>query len=798
MRMGATSPSRIISPPIPRTRLIGREDACETARAFLLEAAVPLLTLTGPGGVGKTHLALAIAQDVRDAFTNGVVWVDCAPLTDPALLPVTLAHALGVKRSTHRESIDQLLPYLREQQLLMIFENCEHMIAPVADLVATLLAGSPAVQAVATSRAPLRIRGEQILVVEPLPLPAQSDMVSRDDLLGNAAVALFVDRAQSVQPGFALTPQNVATVAAIVHHLDGLPLALELAAARLRILSPAELLTHLQDYPTVLSGGARDAPTRHQTLTDTIAWSYDLLPPTPQRLLRLLAVFTGGWTLQTAGEVSGCEPGDILEALEILVDQSLVRRMPGNDAARFTMLETIRAFAHAQLAEVERDQLLAYDRHAAVFQDLATRASPDLVIGRLSTGWLSHLDTERDNLRVALAWGIEHHQAERALLTCAALSEYWDMRGDFREGRRWTEKALALPPEGTSPGARLGALYALTTLAASQNDCVAAAAAGQEMLRLAEQSGDSFDRMRGHFALSYAALHCDGDHTQALTHARIALDLARERADEPWMAWTLHALGEMPDYDGSAVAAEEATSLFRELGSEWGLVNALNALALHRIHDGDTTAAVPLLLESLGLRRTLNDGWGTVENLVATALLLSQAGLPSEAVRLLGAASRWADELGYGIASSYRVSVAELHDHIQGQVTAEAFAQEWQAGSLMPLDDARRMCESLLVTLVHMPSTHPPLGQARSSPAIPAGGIEEAFPSSSAQPQYDLSRREREVLRLLCQRHTNAEIAETLFIGIRTVESHVSNLLSKLGVPDRRAAAALAARQHLV
>ena len=290
--------------PLPRTRFIGREAERASARSLLLDDAAPLLTLTGPGGVGKTRLALAIAEDVAEHFADGVAWVDLAPLNDAALVPMTLANALAITPSPGQSVLEELARHLRVQQMLLLLDNCEHLLPAVADVAAGLLITCPALQMLTTSRAPLHIRGEQVLPVEPLPLPTE-DTPSLSALQQNEAVRLFVDRARAVRPAFALTETNAAMVATICRALDGLPLAIELAAARITILSPEALLAQMTDRLSLLSDGPRDAPTRQQAIEATIAWSYELLSPEDQALFRRLAVFSGGFTLEAAQDVAG-------------------------------------------------------------------------------------------------------------------------------------------------------------------------------------------------------------------------------------------------------------------------------------------------------------------------------------------------------------------------------------------------------------------------------------------------------------------------------------------------------------
>src|SRR5215216_39139 len=339
--------------PLARTSLVGREGERAAARTALLDEAAPLLTLTGPGGVGKTRLALAVAHDVAEQFADGVVFVDLAALSDPALLPATVATALGATPEVDQSLIQASVAHLRLRQLLVVFDNCDHLLGTAAELTSALLAGCPAVQVLATSRAPLRIRGEHLLPVEPLPLPSSDTLLSLQEYMRNEAVRLFVERAREADPAFALDSDVATNIAGICHRLDGLPLAIELAAARVTVLPVAALLARLQKCLPLLTDGPRDAPQRQRTLRDTIAWSYDLLADEEQRLFRWLSVFVGGFTFEAAEAVAVAADltADVLTRITALVDHSLLRgRTAADGTARYTMLETIREFGLAQLA----------------------------------------------------------------------------------------------------------------------------------------------------------------------------------------------------------------------------------------------------------------------------------------------------------------------------------------------------------------------------------------------------------------------------------------------------------------
>src|SRR5215207_9210218 len=475
------------SPPFPRIRLIGREAELANARALLLDEAVPLLTLTGPGGVGKTRLAQTLAHDVAEHFADGVIWIDLAPIGDPALVVPAIAHTFGLGDRGERPAAEQIVSFLHQRNLLLMLDNCEHLLSAIAEVVSALLSACPKLQVLATSRAPLRIRGEQEQPVEPLPLPPESTSQARN-LTENPSIQLFIERARAVDPRFSTANDTLHIVADICRELDGLPLAIELAAARVRVLSPPALRDRLRQRLPVLEGGARDAPARQRTMRDTIAWSYSLLAPDEQSVFRHLAVFSGGFTLETAQAVASRDSTtDVLPQLERLVEHNLVRRDELVPSLRFQLLETIREFAREQLA-ASGEEGEARRAHGAYFLAFAEHAAAGLY-GAQQLAWLTQLETDHPNLRAALEWFRDQNDPGGVLRLAAALWRFWFIRGHPREGRAWLSQALA----GAHPWSPLlrEALDGSSMLASNQGDHREAAAIADQLLLLAREHRDA-------------------------------------------------------------------------------------------------------------------------------------------------------------------------------------------------------------------------------------------------------------------------------------------------------------------
>jgi predicted ATPase/class 3 adenylate cyclase len=628
--------------PLQLTPFIGREAVAAEIRGRLEQPGIRLLTLTGPGGAGKTRLALHVAAELVGSYDDGVWFVPLAPVATATLVAATIAGALGIHESAADSIEATLRAYLRPRRLLLVLDNFEHVVE-ASPLVADLLADCPDIQVLATSRAPLHISGEFELPIPPLELPSLAGPLRLDDALASEAVRLFVDRARTVQSHFELTEDNAETVVAICRRLDGLPLAIELAASRVRLLPPKAILARLDSRLALLTGGGRDRPERQQTLRGAIAWSHDLLGHSEQTLFRRLAVFAGGWTLDAAESVVGfgpVPPLPVFDGLDALNDASLIRREESTNreaaaAPRLAMLQTIQEFATEQLVgSGELGQ--AQENHASWFLDLAVAAEPHLP-GRLAVSWLDRLESDHDNLRVALDWLRARGDGERATTLVAALWRFWWLRGHVAEGRDQLEAALAVDGSAAS-AARAAALDGAGVLAETQGDYDRAEALHREALALSSARGDKTGIARALGNLGVVAFDRDDD-DQATTLLEESLALAREIGDQLLIVTALNDLGIVDHKRGNLDRAEqlyqESLALRRQGGSGSEIARSLNNLGSVAFDREDFEVARQLFEESVSLYRLAGDRWGTAGALIGLALANHPHGDAPSAAALL-------------------------------------------------------------------------------------------------------------------------------------------------------------------
>jgi len=613
--------------PAQLTPLIGREREVQSVSTLLRRTDVRLLTLSGSGGVGKTHLAFQVGEEVCHTFADDVCFVSLAPISDPGLVLRSIAQALGIAVTAERPLIELVQSYLRKKHLLLLLDNFEQVVT-AAPLLTELLVACPALKILVTSRAVLRIHGEHEFPVPPLALPELKHLPDVDALLQYPAVALFVQRIQDVKPDFVLTRSNAATIAEICMLLDGLPLAIELAAARVKLLPPQTLLTHLKHHRLqVLTGGTRDAPERQQTLRNTVAWSYDLLNDDEQRLFRRLSVFMGGCTLDAAEAVSNAVDGlsiDVLDVATSLINKSLLRQVEGEESEpRLFMLETIREYGLEKLTE--SGELEATRRaHVDYYLKRVEEAEPKIHTGEQATV-VEQFEQEHNNLRAALAWSIERGMLEQALRIISALGWFWAVNSYAREGEQWLEKAL-IGSEGVAPSVRAKAMTAAASLSFTTDvdEIERATVVYKQSLALFQGLGD---RHGIGLALFNLGIMDSKRYNHAAAQAQIAeaLALFREVDDKANTAYALGALGEIAhnqgEYTRARLLVEEGLALLRILDDKRGIASLLKPLGYIYWLQGDCAQARTLLEESVRLFKEAKSPHGHGSSLELLALV---------------------------------------------------------------------------------------------------------------------------------------------------------------------------------
>jgi len=679
--------------PVPPTPLIGRQQTLARLQPRLLHPDLRLLTLLGPPGVGKTRLSIQLADSVGDAFADGVVFVSLAPLRAADQVVVAIGRALGYQEGAGHELLARLQRSLRDQKLLLVLDNFEHVTA-AAPLVGELLRAVPQLKVLATSRTPLRLYGEQEVVVSPLALPPLDALPPLPELAGCPAVALFIARAQAVSDSVTLDRTNMHAVAELCHRLDGLPLAIELAAGRIRLLTPQMLLDRIQNRRQLLTGGASDLPARHQTLWNAIDWSYTLLSEAEQAVLRQLAVFAGGWTLEAAEAI--IEPATsapdiaqrsvlrppLLDIMTTLVSQSLVVADQRAGTARHHLLESIREYALDRLTE-DGEAPQARQRHAAYYIALAKLPLHDVQ----EHVWMDRLEAEHDNLRVALAWTVEH-APKRIVQLAYELGWFWQIRGYVREGRHWLELALAHAQDIPKfDHARVLAMIGF--LAREMDDLPIAQRLLEESLQLYQQLGDIGRQADTLNKLSMVALS-RGDYmtTDRLASEGLALYRSIGQQVDSWDPLLLIGAAAylMHDYERSQVVHTEGLRLVQAAGRPRSAIYRMIQLAHISQARGTPTQAAAQIVEALHLAKQANNRWGITMSLAGLASAAAALGNPTLAARLLAATDGLLTRSGALLWPVERIEYAQTMTAVRTQLDEAVFRSEWSAGHTLPLE----------------------------------------------------------------------------------------------------------------
>jgi predicted ATPase/DNA-binding SARP family transcriptional activator len=663
--------------------LIGRDHELAMATAMLLREDVRLLTLVGPGGCGKTRLALHLGNDLLQHFAHGVWFVDLATVRNPEQVVFAIGRALGVDQPADGQSyVARLSETIGESQMMLILDNFEQVVDE-APRVSELLAGCPNLKVVATSREPLHLRWEQELEVPPLAAPPSTRPVSFEEIAAAPAVALFAQRAQAIKPEWRLTRANAAAVAQLCRRLDCLPLAIELAAARIKLFTPAAMLERLEQNFDLLSGAVRDVPERHRGLGLAIGWSYDLLSPEERAIFRRLAVFSGGCSLDAA--VAVCTDSAKLgirwlRTLQALVDKSLVRgELQGDNEPRFVMLETIRDFAHTELLKAE-DPTTHQRRHAIWCAQLAEQAEPELS-GPLQSLWLDQLEREHDNFKAALRWCFNGGDPEPGIRLAAALGPFWEMRGFVQEGHHWLEQAIGLR-ESVSASLRVKVGCAAGHIAFLRGEDRTARTLLEESLRASRTLGSPHLVLRALVSLGLVAIS-ESDHARGAALLDEARQIAIEVAEHRNLAASLHLLGQIA-FDAAHFAEarslfEESEELRRREGNNWAVAQVLCDLGLVHLAQGDAAAARALLCEALIIWRDLEDVWGIAYALENFAML-SSAPQPESAVKLLATACMARQRVGIRRMPAREAKLRATQQSCATVLGDSAFDEAWSAG----------------------------------------------------------------------------------------------------------------------
>src|SRR5215204_57447 len=757
--------------PAQRTSFVGRErEMLELKRQL---AMTRLLTLSGAGGSGKTRLALEVARDLVGGYADGAWMVELAPLSAEALVPEPVAKAVNAPQQLGRQLTEALVDALRQKKQLMVLDDCVHLIEAAAQLADAILSSCPHLRVVATSREALSLEGELVWRVDPLSVPSADPDAHRTPVATGAlerygAVRLFVERAKLRSPHFELAEENAGAVTQICRRLEGMPLAIELAAARVRALSLEQIAQRLEDSLRLLRGDSRSAPQRQRTLRATLEWSHNLLSAEEQMLLRRLSVFAGGWTLEAAEEAMGTNEDvgeeDVLELISKLVDKSLVvAEVSARGVERYRLLEPVRQYARERLEESgEADAFRR--RHAEFFLTLAEEAAPQLT-GAQQEEAAKRLETDHDNMRAALSWSLER-APETALRLAGALARFWEIRTHYQEGSRWIKAALR-QSDHADGSTRAKALSEAGTFAWHRGHYQQATFFHRQALALYRELGDEANAAFALLCVGVQDLE-QGEHERARPFFEEALALSRELGDKRTIVYALHNLGEVAlhsgHYEQARTLGMEAVSVSREMDDKWTVARDLVWLGMVTAYEGDDyEEEAGFLEEGLALVREVGDWEWVGHALDSFAVIAGTKGQGERAARLYGAAEALRDAIGAPLPPTNRPH----YDRGVAAARAKLNEAEWEAafseGMAMSAEEVAEYA----------------LSEEVVPDRLPAG--EETDQPPTTDP---LSAREREVAAMVAQGMSNRQIASDLYLSERTIENHISKILRKLSAPQ--------------
>jgi non-specific serine/threonine protein kinase len=760
--------------PLQLSSFVGRETELAEVKRLLENSR--LLTLTGSGGCGKTRLALAAAGELAEGFEDGVWMVELASLADPSLVPRSVASTLGVREQPGRSLTETLSDHLGTKKVLLVLDNCEHLVEACASLAEALLHSCPELRILATSRETLGITGEVAWLVPSLSLPDLRRLPAVESLPRYESAHLFVERATGVKPTFAITEQNAPAVAQICYRLDGIPLAIELAAARAKVLSVEQIAERLDDCFRLLSAGSRTAMPRHRTLHATMDWSHELLSLEERALFRRLSVFSGGFTLEAAEPVCAgeeLERDEVLDLLSHLVDKSLVTAREEGGEARYRLLETVRQYAMEKLSESGKAERFR-ERHAEYYLALAEEAEPELK-GERQLAWLERFEREHDNLRAAISWSLHRSNLQDAARLGWALWLFWWIHGHFAEGRRSMEQALSAEGSLAMPAAaRAQTLFVAGTMACGQGDHQSAEPLLEESVALFRELGD---RRGVAYALGSAAVLAitQEQYERGIVYSEEATDLFLEVGDKwgaaPMLGCSAVAWLNRGDHGRAKSLAERGLALCRETGDKHGTSIALCTLAGVAQAERDHERARALFEEGLAVSAALGNEADIVHCLEGLASVAGAEGLVVRAAHLWGAAEALLEKIEAVYAYVPDRSLHRSQVAARSLIEKAAWEAAWAEGRTMTPEQA--------------------IEYALDHSATPVTAAPETYPAG-------LSAREAEVLKLVAEGLTNAEVAGKLFLSSRTVDWHLGSIYRKLGFHSRTEAARFAIEHDLL